>query len=108
MIPGTDTESADVYLHIDFAQENMTLVLSPHDGDNRALIATVAVPRLQQGNTTDIAAVVDGGTITLYLNGTKVGQATETKASGAASPAIDLSGDHGTLHILSLRYYALP
>ena len=108
VIPGTDTESADVYLHIDFAQENMTLVLSPHDGDNQALIATVAVPRLQQGNTTDIAAVVDGGTITLYLNGTKVGQATETKASGAASPAIDLSGDHGTLHILSLRYYALP
>ena len=34
--------------------------------------------------------------------------ATETQASGAAPPAIDLSGDHGTLHILSLRYYALP
>jgi len=108
MIPGTDTESADVYLHIDFAQENMTLVLAPHDGDNQALTATIPVPRLQQGTTTDIAAAVDGGTITLYLNGTKVGQASETKASGAASPAIDLSGDHGTLHILSLRYYALP
>src|SRR5436309_15323527 len=106
MIPGTDTESADVYLHIDFAQENMTL--APHDGTNPAFTATIPVPRLQQGTTTDIAAAVDGGTITLYLNGTKVGQASETKASGAASPAIDLSGDHGTLHILSLRYYALP
>ena len=64
--------------------------------------------RLQQGSTTDVAAVVNGGTITLYLNGNKVGQASETKASGAASPAINLSGDHGALHSLSLRYCAVP
>ena len=108
MIPGTDTESADVYLHIDFAQEDMTLVLAPHDGANEALTATIPIQRLQQGSTTDIAAVVNGGTITLYLNGNRVGQASETKASGAASPAINLSGDHGALHILSLRYYAVP
>jgi serine/threonine protein kinase len=108
MIPGTDTEQADVYLHIDFAQEDMTLVLSPHQGDIQALTATIPIPRLQQGSTTDITAAVNSGTITLYLNGNKVGQGSETRASGAATPAIDLSGDHGTLHILSLRYYAPP
>jgi hypothetical protein len=108
MIPGTETENADVYLHIDFAQESMTLLLSPHDGSNEALTATIPVPRLQQGSTTDITAVVSSGSVTLYLNGSKVGQASQTKASGAASPAINLNGDHGTLHILSLRYYALP
>jgi hypothetical protein len=108
MIPRGDNETADVYLHIDFAQEAMTLVLSPDGSDNQALIATTPVPHLQSGSTTDIAAVVDGGTITLYLNGNRVGKASETKASGAASPSLDLNGDHGSLHILSLRYYALP
>ena len=108
IIPRGDNETADVYLHIDFAQEAMTLVLAPDGSDNQALIATTAVPHLQSGSTTDVAAVVDRGTITLYLNGNRVGQASETKASGAASPSIDLSGDHGTLHIQSLRYDALP
>jgi hypothetical protein len=108
MITAGDNESAEVYLHIDFAQETMTLILSPYSGSDQAMTATIPVPRLQQGITADIAAVVSSGSITIYLNGDKVGQGSETKASGATSPTLYMNGDHGTLHILSMRYYALP
>ena len=108
MIPRADNETADIYLHIDFADETMVLVLGPDNASNEFLTATIPAPGLQRGDTTEIAAVVDSGTVTLYLNGDKVGEASQTRASGAASPSIDLSGDHGTLHILALSYYALP
>ena len=108
LIAAGDNEQAEVYLHIDVTGEAMTLILSPYSGSDQAMTATIPVPGLQRGTTADIAAVVDSGAITLYLNGNKVGEGSETKASGAASPGFYMNGTSGTLHVLSLRYYALP
>ncbi len=108
LIAAGDNEKAEVYLHIDVAGETMTLILSPYDGSDQAMTATIPVPRLQRGATADIAAVVNSGTVALYLNGNKVGEASETKATGPASPGFYMNGTSGTLHVLSLRYYALP
>jgi serine/threonine protein kinase len=108
LVSASGTEQAEVDLHVDVAQEAMTLVLSPYSGSDQAMTPTIAIPGLQRGITTDIAVVVNTGTITVYLNGKNVGKGSETKASGPASPGFYINGDHGTLHILSLRYYALP
>ena len=108
LLSAAGTEQAEVDLHIDVAQESMTLLLSPYSGSDQALLPTIAVPGLQRGTTTDIAVVVNAANITIYLNGNRSGQASETKATGPATPGFYMNGDHGTLHILSLRYYALP
>lgn len=108
LITAAPNEQAEVYLHFDFAQETMTPILSPYNGSDSAMTATIAMPGVQSGSTTDVAVVVTGGSVTLYLNGKQVGQGKETKASGATSPSLYMNGNSGTLHILSLRYYALP
>jgi len=108
LIAAGDNEKAEVYLHIDVAGETMTLILSPYDGSDQAMTASIPVPGLQRGSTADIAAVVSSGSVALYLNGSKVGQGSETRATGPASPGFYMNGTSGTLHVLSLRYYALP
>jgi serine/threonine-protein kinase len=108
LIAAGDNEKAEVYLHIDVAAETMTLILSPYDGSDQAMTATIQVPGVQRGSTADIAAVVNSGTVALYLNGSKVGEASENRATGPASPGFYMNGTSGTLHVLSLRYYALP
>ena len=108
LIAAGDNEKAEVYLHIDVAGETMTLILSPYDGSDQAMTASIPVPDLQQGTSADIAAVVNSGTVELYLNGSKVGEGSETRATGPASPGFYMNGTSGTLHVQSLRYYALP
>ena len=108
LLAASGDEQAEVDMHIDVAQEAMTLLLAPYSGSDQAMLPTIAVPGLQRGTTADIAVVVNAGNIAVYLNGNKAGQASETKATGPATPGFYMNGDHGTLHILSLRYYALP
>ncbi len=107
LITAGPNEQAEVYLHFDIAQESMTPILSPYNGSDSAMTATVALPGVQRGSTVEVAVVVKDGSVTLYLNGKQVGQGKETKASGATSPSFYMNGNSGTLHILSLRYYAL-
>ncbi|HEV2217738.1 MAG TPA: serine/threonine-protein kinase [Candidatus Dormibacteraeota bacterium] len=108
LIGAGNNEQAEVDLHIDITGETMTLVLSPYSGNDQEMTASIPVPGLQHATTADIAAVVTSGTVTLYLNGKKVGEGSETKATGPASPGFYMNGASGTLHVLSLRYYALP
>ena len=108
LIGAGNNEQAEVDLHIDITGETMTLVLSPYSGNDQEMTASIPVPGLQHATTADIAAVVSSGTVTLYLDGKKVGEGSETKATGPASPGFYMNGASGTLHVLSLRYYALP
>lgn len=108
LITAAPNEQAEVYLHFDVTQETMTPILSPYSGSDQSMTATISLSGVQRGNTTDVAVVVNNGSVTLYLNGKQVGQGKETMASGATSPSFYINGDSGTLHILSLRYYALP
>jgi serine/threonine-protein kinase len=100
-------EDAEVGLHIDTAQEAMTLFLSPRVGSNQALAATVSVPGLQSGKTIDLALLVNGPSISMYIDGRLVAQATETRSTGAQDPGFYMGGKSGALHIISLRYYAV-
>jgi serine/threonine protein kinase len=102
------SEAADVGLNIQVAQEVMTLYLSPNSGSNQALAASIPVQGLQGGRVVDIGLVVKGTSISLFLDGTRVALASETQSTGAATPGFYMDGKSGALHILSLRYYALP
>jgi len=100
-------EDAEVGLHIDTAQEAMTLFLSPQVGSNQALAATVSVPGLQSGKTIDLAMLVNGPNISMYIDGRRVAEVTETRSTGAQDPGFYMGGKSGALHIISLRYYAV-
>jgi serine/threonine protein kinase len=102
------SEAAEVGLNIQVAQEVMTLFLSPSSGSNQALAASIPVPALQGGRIVDIGIVVKGTSISLFLDGARVALASETQSTGAATPGFYMDGKSGALHILSLRYYALP
>jgi hypothetical protein len=102
------TEAAEVGLNIQVAQEVMTLYLSPNVGSNQALAASIPVPGLQGGRIVDVGIVVKGTSISLFLDGARVALASETQSTGAATPGFYMDGKSGALHILSLRYYALP
>jgi serine/threonine protein kinase len=102
------TEAAEIGLNIQVAQEAMTLFLSPNVGSNQALAPTLPVPGLQSGRTIDIGVVVKGTTISLFVDGVRVAQATDTRSTGATTPGFDMDGKSGALHILAVRYYALP
>jgi hypothetical protein len=101
------TETADVALSIQVAQEAMTLYLAPDGASNQALAATIPIPGLQSGTTVELGIVVNGTSIQVYLGGKKVADARETTSTGATTPGFYMSGKSGALHILALRYYAV-
>ena len=102
------SENASIYLVVDIPEENLTLWLSPNGADNQPLIAAQPLPGLQNGRTYDLAVAVNGTTIQLYLDGKRVAQVSNDKATGATTPTFYLNGKSGVLHIDSVRYYATP
>ena len=101
-------EAAEIDLNMQVAQEAMTLYLSPNVGSNQALAPTLAVTGLQSGRTIDIGIVVKGTTVSLFVDGVRVAQATDNRSTGATTPGFYMDGKSGALHILAVRYYALP
>ena len=102
------SETADVYLNIEVAQESMTLFLSPDGGNNQALTAALPVKGLQAGSTMDLWIAVNGTNIQLYLGSTKVADVNETSASGATTPNFYMQGKkNATMHLLTVAYYAV-
>jgi hypothetical protein len=90
------------------AQEAMTLYLSPNVGSNQALAPTLPLAGLQSGRTIDFGVVVKGTTVSLFVDGVRVAQATDSRSTGATTPGFYMDGKSGALHILAVRYYALP
>jgi hypothetical protein len=104
----SSSETADVYLNIEVAQESMTLYLSPDGASNQALTAALSVPGLQSGGTLDLWITVNGADIKLYLGSKKVADVSETTVSGATTPNFYMQGKkNGTIHLLTVAYYAL-
>lgn len=61
---------------------------------------------MQGGRTVDIGVTVSRNAITVYVDGRRVRNATESPSTGAASPSLYIDGKSAPLHILSLRHYA--
>jgi len=100
-------EHAEVGLNIQVAQESMTLFLSPDVGNNQGLTAAIPVPGIQSGQLVRFGMLVNGPNISLFLDGKRVAEVHETSSTGATTPAFEMDGKSGTLHIVSLRYYAV-
>jgi len=100
-------EAAEVGLNIQVSEESMTLYLSPNAGNNQALTAAIPLPGIQGGRIIHFGMLVNGPNISLYLDGKRVADVHETSSTGATTPAFDMDGKSGTLHIVSLRYYAV-
>jgi hypothetical protein len=98
--PGTD-------IHIDLPTETMSLYYSPNVGDAQVLVQDIRLTGLQSGSRMAIGVVADGTHVSLYLNGTRVGQVVEARANGGTTPGFYLDGKSGTLHLESVRYYAV-
>ena len=101
-------EAAEIDLNIQVAQEAMTLYLAPNVGSNQALAPTLSLPGLQSGRAIDLGVVAKGATVSLFVDGVRVAQATDTRSTGATTPGFYMDGKSGALHILAVRYYALP
>jgi len=102
------TEDADIYLNVNVTEETMTLVFSPNHGSDQADTATLQVPGMQNGKTIDLGISVNGNLIQIWLNGKRVAEKDDGRATGATPPGFYLNGKSGALHIDSLRYYATP
>ena len=100
-------EAAQVGLNIQVSEESMTLYLSPDVGNNQALTAAIPLPGIQGGRVVHLGMLVNGPNISLYIDGKRVADVHETSSTGATTPAFDMDGKSGTLHIVSLRYYAV-
>jgi hypothetical protein len=101
-------EAAEIDLNMQVAQEAMTLYLSPNVGSNQALAPTLPLPGFQSGRTIDLGIVVKGTTVSLFVDGVRVAKATDPRSTGATAPGFYMDGKSGALHILAVRYYALP
>jgi Protein kinase domain len=101
------SENTEVDLNIQVADETAALYLSPYQGDATTLVGPVSVSGMQGGRAVDLAVTVSGNVITVYLDGKRAGSATESASTGAASPSLYIDGKSGTLHILSMRYFAV-
>jgi len=100
-------EAAQVGLNIQVSEESMTLYLSPDVGNNQALTAAIPLPGIQGGRVVHLGMLVNGPNISLYIDGKRVADVHETSSTGATTPAFGMDGKSGTLHIVSLRYYAV-
>ena len=104
----SSSETADVFLNIEVAQESMTLYLSPDGASNQALTAALPVAGLQAAKTMDLWIAVNGNDIQLYLDSKKVADVTETTVSGATTPNFYIQGKkNATLRVLTIAYYAV-
>ena len=114
--PGTDleinwwlraTEDSGLELHVDLSTEAMSLEWTPNVGDAKVLAKDIPLPGLQSGRRIAIGIVADGSHLTLYRDGTRVAQADEAGANGGTTPGFFMDGNSGSLHLESVRYYAV-
>jgi hypothetical protein len=54
-----------------------------------------------------IGVVADGTHLSLYLGGARVAQVVEARANGGTTPGFFMDGRSGSLHLQSVRYYAV-
>jgi class 3 adenylate cyclase len=101
------TSDAGLDIHIDLPTETMSLNYSPNVGDGQVLVQDIRLTGLQSGRRMAIGVVADGTHISLYLNGTRAAQVDEARANGGTTPGFYMDGKSGTLHLESVRYYAV-
>jgi len=101
------TSDAGLDIHIDLPTETMSLHYSPNVGDAQVLVQDIRLTGLQSGRRMAIGVVADGTHISLYLNGARVAQVVEARANGGTTPGFYMDGQSGTLHLESVRYYAV-
>jgi len=101
------TSDSSLELHIDLPTETMSLVWSPNTGDPQVLAQDIRLPGLQSGRSMAIGVVADGTHISLYLNAVRVAQVVEARANGGTTPGFFMDGRSGSLHLQSVRYYAV-
>ena len=114
--PGTDLEidwgvragsDSEIDMKIDLPTETMKLYWSPYVGDTQVLVQDIRLTGLQSGRRTAIGVVADGTRVSLYVNGARVAQVVEPRANGGTTPRFYMDGQSGTLHLESVRYYAV-
>jgi class 3 adenylate cyclase len=101
------TSDAGLDIHIDLPTETMSLHYSPNVGDGQVLVQDIRLTGLQSGRRMAIGVVADGTHVSVYLNGTRVGQVVEARANGGTTPGFYMDGKSGTLRLESVRYYAV-
>jgi hypothetical protein len=101
------TSDSGLDLHIDVPTETMSLYWSPNVGDAQVLVKDVRLTGLQSGSRMVIGVVANGTSITLYVNGARVGHVVESRANGGTTPGFYMDGQAGTLRLEAIRYFAV-
>jgi class 3 adenylate cyclase len=101
------TSDSGLDLHIDVPTEAMSLYWSPNVGDAQVLVKDVRLTGLQSGSRMVIGVVANGTSITLYVNGARVGHVVESRANGGTTPGFYMDGQAGTLRLEAIRYFAV-
>jgi class 3 adenylate cyclase len=114
--PGTDleinwwlrsTEDSSLELYFNLSTEAMSLIWTPNVGDPVTLVKDIRLDGLQSGRTYRIGVVASGAQVTIYRDGSKVAQVQESRAEGGTNPGFYMDGNSGSLHLDSIRYYAV-
>ena len=101
------TSDSGMELHIDLPSESMSLIWTPNTGDSQVLTKSLRLPGLQSGRRIAIGIVADGTHLSLYLDGSRAAQVVESRADGGTTPGFFMDGQSGSLHLESVRYYAV-
>ena len=101
------TEAAEVYMHIDTANETLALGYAPYQGDNSELAANLPLAGLQSGRQVTLSVLVNQDLYAAYAGSDKIGSAREGRVTGAASPGFSAYGKSGSWRLSSVRYYGL-
>lgn len=101
------TSDSGLALHFDLPTETMSLNWNPNNGNTEVLVPDIRLSGLQSGHRMAIGVVADGTHISLYLNAARVAQVVEARANGGITPGFFMDGKSGSLHLESVRYYAV-
>jgi len=91
--------------------ESMELRYRDRRADTRqALTPDVKIPGLQSGRTVTLGAVVEAARYTLFLDGQRVAEASDSRISAPTVPQVSVlsSAKGGTVRIVGARFYELP
>jgi Adenylate and Guanylate cyclase catalytic domain len=87
--------------------ETVRAVTGKMEGSSFNDLGDFELKGFREGRSMAIGVVADGPHISLYLNAVRVAQVVEARANGGTTPGFFMDGRSGSLHLQSVRYYAV-
>ena len=94
-------------MQIDTANEALTIIYSPYQGDTSQVAGPLSLTGLQSGRPLNLGVLVNQDAYSVFVEGTMLKQVHDGRVTGAAGPSFYANGSAGSWRLSAVRYYSV-